>query len=123
MRITRIVITIYGLLFAVLGVGFWTAPQFFAQRFNIEALNVSGFDTVRADLGGLFLTLSALCLIGLWQKRRSLLIAAALMLASIAIGRLIGWAVSGDLTGLKFTLPVEIGCITALSLHVRGLKP
>ena len=123
MRITRIVITIYGLLFAVLGVGFWTAPQFFAQRFNIEALNVSGFDTVRADLGGLFLTLSALCLVGLWQKRRSLLIAAALMLGSIAAGRLIGWAVSGDLTGLRVTLPVEIGCIVALSLHVRGLKP
>src|SRR4029453_11806096 len=65
MRITRIVITIYGLLFAVLGVGFWTPPQSPAQRFNIEALNVSGFDTVRADLGGLFLTLSALCLVGL----------------------------------------------------------
>jgi ribonuclease Z len=122
MRFTKVVITIYGLLFAVLGLGFWTAPQLLADRFNIEALGISGLSTVRGDLGGLFLTLSALCLVGLWTKRRSLLIAAALMLSAIVTGRLIGLATTGSLTGLRATLPVEIGCIVALALHVRGMK-
>lgn len=122
MRITKIVITVYGLLFALLGIGFWVAPEHLAQRFDIEALGISGLSTVRGDLGGGFLTLSALCLIGLYTRRRSLLIVAALMLCAIVTGRLIGWAVSGELTGLMAVLPIEIGCILALLLHVRGLK-
>ncbi|HEX7947712.1 MAG TPA: MBL fold metallo-hydrolase, partial [Phenylobacterium sp.] len=37
------------------------------------------------------------------------------------IGRLIGWAVTGSLAGLAATLPVEIGCVVALLLHVRAM--
>ena len=122
MAVTRVLITAYGLLFAVLGVGFWTAPELLAARFNIEALGIPGLSTIRADLGGLFLTLSGLCLAGLWAQRRSLLIAAALMLAAIAVGRLIGWAVSGELTGLKAMLAIEIAGVVILAQHVRSMK-
>ena len=122
MTFTRIVITIYGLLFAALGIGFWAAPQLLAQRFNIEALGVPGLSTLRGDLGGMFLTLAALCLVGLWTQRRSLLIAAALMLSAIVTGRLIGLAATGSLVGLRATLPIEIGGIVFIALHVRGMK-
>jgi ribonuclease Z len=122
MRFTKVVLTIYGLLFALLGIGFWAAPELLAQRFNIEALDVAGLSTLRADLGGLFLTLSGLTLGGVYARRRSLLIAAALMLSAAVIGRLIGWAATGSLTGLAATLPVEIGCVVAIVLHVRTVK-
>ncbi len=122
MKITRVLVTVYGVLFAALGLGFWLAPALLAQRFNIEGLGIPGLSTIRADLGGLFLTLSGLCLVGVWTKRRSLLIAAALMLSGIVIGRLIGWATSGELTGLAGMLAVEIIGLLVIAAHVRTLK-
>ncbi|HEX7943589.1 MAG TPA: hypothetical protein VF495_02930, partial [Phenylobacterium sp.] len=82
MRITRIVLTVFGLLFAVLGIGFWAAPDLLAQRFSLEALDGSGLSTLRADFGGLFLALSGLILGGVYARRRAPLIAAALMLGA-----------------------------------------
>lgn len=122
MKITRVLVAIYGGLFAVLGLGFWIAPAILAQRFNIEGLGIPGLSTIRADLGGLFLTLSGLCLAGLWTKRRSLLIAAALMLTAIVVGRLIGWATSGELTGLAGLLAVEVVGVAVLAAHIRSMK-
>jgi ribonuclease Z len=122
MKISRVLVTAYGVLFAALGLGFWLAPVVLAQRFNIEGLGIPGLSTIRADLGGLFLTLSGLCLVGVWTKRRSLLIAAALMLSAIVVGRLIGWATSGDLTGLAGMLVVEIVGVAVIAAHVRSLK-
>jgi len=122
MKITRVLVTVYGVLFAAVGFGFWAAPALLAQRFNIEALGISGLSTIRADLGGLFFTLSALCLVGVWTKRRSLLVAAALMLSAIVVGRLIGWATSGELTGLAGMLAVEIVGVAILAAHIRTLK-
>ena len=75
MQITRVLVTAYGLLFGALGLGFWAAPTLLAQRFSIEALSISGLSTIRADLGGLFLALSALCLVGAWTRRQPLLVA------------------------------------------------
>ena len=122
MRITAIAITIYALLFAALGAGFWAAPALLAARFNVEALGVAGLSTLRADLGGFFLTLAALCLAGLYTRHRSLLIAAALMLSAAVVGRLIGWGVTGSLAGLPAALAVEVRAVIVLALHVRGLK-
>lgn len=121
-KLTRVLVTVYGVLFAAVGLGFWIAPALLAQRFNIEGLGISGLSTIRADLGGLFLTMSALCLVGVWTKRRSLLVAAALMLTVIVAGRLIGWATSGELTGLAGMLVVEIVGVAVLAAHIRTLK-
>ncbi len=123
MRFTKVVLTIYGVLFALLGVGFWAAPELLAQAFNIEALDVAGLSTVRGDLGGLFLALSGLTLGGVYARRRWLLIAAALMLSVAVVGRLIGWAATGSPMGLIATLPVEIGCVLAIAVHVRTMTP
>lgn len=121
-KITRVLVTVYAALFAVVGLGFWIAPALLAQRFNIEGLGISGLSTIRADLGGLFLTLAGLCFVGVQTRRRSLLIAAALMLSAIVVGRLIGWATSGELTGLAGMLAVEIVGVAVLAAHVRTLK-
>lgn len=122
MKITRVLVALYGGLFALVGLGFWVAPTLLAQRFNIEGMGIPGLSTIRADLGGLFLTLAGLCLVGLWTKRRSLIIAAALMLSAIVVGRLIGWATSGELTGLAGMLVVEISGVVVLAAHIRTMK-
>ncbi|HEY0649572.1 MBL fold metallo-hydrolase [Phenylobacterium sp.] len=121
-KITRVLVTVYAALFAVVGLGFWAAPALLAQRFNVEGLGISGLSTIRADLGGLFLTLAGLCFVGVQTRRRSLLIAAALMLSAIVVGRLIGWATSGELAGLAGMLAIEIVGVAVLAAHVRTLK-
>lgn len=121
MRVTKVILTIFGVLFALLGVGFWAAPELLAQGFGLEPLGVIGLSTLRADLAGLFLALSGLVLAGVYARRRALLIAAALMLGAAVVGRGIGWVATGSPAGLATTLPVEIGCFLVLLLHVRAM--
>lgn len=121
MRLTKLVITLYGVLFAGLGLGFWAAPERLAERFGLELLGLDGLATARADLGGAFIALSALCLIGLYARRRGLLTAAAVAMAAIVTGRLLAFALSGRLAGPPGSLLIEAGALIALALHVRGL--
>lgn len=118
---TRILVGLYGLLFAALGFGFWLAPEQAAARFAVEPLGLVGLSTLRGDFGGVFLGLSALCLIGAWSRRRGLLAAAAVVLGSIVIGRLLGAAATGSTAGLIPNLPVELVGLAALVACVRSL--
>lgn len=121
MTITRIVVTAYGLLFAALGVGLWIAPEPLAARLAIAPIGVPGLSAIRGDLGGMFVVLSALCLVGVWSRRRSLLVVAALALCAVVTGRLISLAATGSPAGLALALPVEVGAIVALALHARSM--
>lgn len=121
MPILRALVALYGLLFAALGLGFWIAPQRLAQGFHLEAVNVPGLATLRADFGGLFLTLAVLCFAAAWTQRRLPAIAAALMLTAAAAGRLIGWGVTGDLGSQAASLGVEVVAVVLLALYARTL--
>ncbi|WP_296599096.1 MBL fold metallo-hydrolase [Phenylobacterium sp.] len=121
MRVTKVVITLYGLLFAAMGLGFWAAPERLAPRFGLDLLGLGGLATARADLGGAFIALSLLCLVGLYARRRGLLVAAAVAMAAIVVGRLLAFALSGELAGPPGSLLIEAGALIALVLHVRGL--
>lgn len=118
MRITTLILIAFGLLFALMGIAFWTVPDLIGPRFSVEPVGLAGLSTLRADLGGLFLALSALTLGGVLLRRRWLLAAAGLMLTAAATGRLIGWLVTGSTGGLLATLPVEIGCALAIAAHL-----
>jgi len=123
MPLLRALVGLYGLLFAVLGLGFWFDPARLAQQFHLEAVDVPGLATLRADFGGLFLTLSALCLTAVWTRRRLPAVAAALMLGAAIVGRLIGWGVTGGLGGQAPSLAVEVEvlAVVLLALYARAL--
>ncbi|RAK62821.1 MBL fold metallo-hydrolase [Phenylobacterium kunshanense] len=118
---SRIVVGLYGLIFAALGFGFWVAPERAAARFAVEPLGPVGLSTLRGDFGGVFLGLAVLCLVGVWSRRRGLLTAAAIVLGAIILGRLLGAAMGGGAAGLVPNLPVEIVGLVALVLCVRAL--
>lgn len=122
MRVSRLVVALFGLLFLALGIGFWLRPETAAGRLHIEAVGVAGFSTLRADLGGLFIGLALLSLGSVWTRKRWMACAAALVLAAIAIGRLIGVAVGGWGEGVAPALAIEIAAIAALGLYARGLE-
>jgi ribonuclease Z len=119
--VTRILVGLYGLLFAAMGVGFWLAPERLAERLSVEAVGVAGLSTLRGDFGGVFLLLAALCLIGLWRRSRLLLGLGAALLGLIITGRLLTWAVTGDPGGLIPNVPVEAIGALALALHARSV--
>lgn len=121
MRISKAIVTLFGALFGALGVGFWLAPERLAQRFDLQALGVAGLSTLRADMGGAFLTLAFLCLVGAWMKRRALLIAAAGVLSLIVVGRILAFAITGSPAAMGANMVVEVAAVIALLVHARAL--
>lgn len=121
MRVSRIVVALFGLLFALLGVGFVTAPEMSAARFSIESVGVLGLSTLRADFGALFLGLAGLCLAAALTKQRVLAVAAALILGVAILARLVGIAVNGWNPGIAPNLAVEVLAVVTLAIYARGL--
>lgn len=118
--ILRGLVGLYGLLFAVLGLVGWAAPERLAERLGLASLTAAGLVTLRADLGGLFVALAALCLAGAILRRRALLAGALIVLAAILAGRLIGILGQGDLSGNLPNLAVEAGAVAVLALALRA---
>lgn len=118
---SRIVVALFGLLFAALGLAFWIQPEVAASRLHIEAVGVAGLSTLRADMGGMFIGMAVLCLVGAWSKRRWMVVAAALLLAVVAIGRLLGVVATGWAQGVAPALAIEVAAIAALGLYARSL--
>lgn len=121
MRITAVLVALYALLFAVLALGFWAAPEIAAQRLHLEAVGAAGLSTLRGDLGGLFLALAGLSAVGLFRRQRLLLLTAAAVLAAIVAGRLIGFILTGVSSEAFAPLVVEVVGAAVLILHARGL--
>lgn len=121
-RAHRYIAMLLGLLFAVFGLAFWVVPEAAAQRLGIGASGVLGIGTLRADLGGLFLGLAALCAAAAWSRRRSWLVAVALVLATIVLGRAVGWVTDGAGGGIA-ELAVELAALGALGYCLHGSRP
>ncbi|HEU4725929.1 MAG TPA: MBL fold metallo-hydrolase [Candidatus Eisenbacteria bacterium] len=119
--VSRILVGLVAVLFAVIGIEFWVVPEQAAQQFGIEAVRGLGLVNLRADLGGLFLGLALLCGAGAWTKRRAGLIAAAVILAAVIGGRAAGWLVDGGVGIGSRELALELGALVALVLYARSL--
>jgi ribonuclease Z len=121
--VSRILVALAALLFAVTGVQFWVVPEQAAQLFGIEAVRSIGLATVRADLGGLFLGLALLCGAAAWTKRRAGVLAASVVLAAIVVGRVIGVVVDPRAEFGVRELAVELATLVALFVYARSLGP
>jgi ribonuclease Z len=115
-RLSRLVVFIAVVVFVGIGLAAWISPAQAAARFGLEATGAPGLISVRADLGGLFVGLAALCAAGLWTGRRAWSLAAAAVLGAIAAGRAIGWVSNGGPAGDGMDLAVEAIVIAALAL-------
>lgn len=118
--LSRILVSLAALTFAAVGLQFWMAPELAARQFGLEAIRGAGLVNVRADLGGLFLGLGLLCGAGAWTKRRAALAAAALVLATVVAGRVLGWALgTGASIGAR-ELAIELVALLGLALLLRS---
>jgi len=90
-RINRIVVACASLGFVAAALGIWVAPEEAARLLGFETVQPGGTAAVRADIGGLFAGLAALCGMAAWTERRSWSLGGAAVVGGIAFGRLLDW--------------------------------
>ena len=92
----KIIAGLIALLFLFMGVGFVLDPSGSASSVGFSAPGEHGLNTLRGDLGGLFLASTALIGLGLYLRKGEWLVAVAILMLFIAAGRLIGFIVDGN---------------------------
>lgn len=92
----KIVSGLFALLFLFMGAGFVLDPFGSAPSVGLNPLTEHGLNTLRGDLGGLFLASTALIGLGLFFRKGEWLLAVAVLMLFIAAGRVIGFLVDGN---------------------------
>ena len=92
----KIVSGLFALLFLFMGVGHMFDPAANAEGVGLSPLGEMGLNTLRGDMGGMFLASTALIGLGLFLKKGEWLLAVAVLMLFIAAGRLVGFAVDGN---------------------------
>jgi ribonuclease Z len=120
-RITRLVLSVLVFLFAGLGLHFWISPQLAGYAFDLAALGTAGLTSLRADVGGLFVGLALLCAVGAWRRSPVWLLAAALLLVAVVLGRAVAAIVGAGAAAGRMELILELGAIATLVGCARAL--
>ena len=102
------------LLFLVMGVSFVLDPVAGAEQVSVSPLGADGLNTIRGDLGGLFLSCTVLLILGIVRSEGHWLLAVAVLMIVIAAGRLVGFVVDGapseaTLTAFGFEIAIAAG--------------
>jgi ribonuclease Z len=121
-RLSRIVVALASLLFIGTALFLWVAPSQGAARFGLEFAGANGQASLRADLGGLFAGMAVMCAVAAWTGRSSWSLAAASVLASIAVGRALGWIVNLSIAGDLVDFVIEVGVVFALLGVAKGAE-
>jgi hypothetical protein len=119
--VIRVVLGLIAAFFIVFGLRFMLTPDAMAAEFFITPAGIAGLSTVRADLGGAFLGVGACVVLGLFPRATRWLHAAALIIAVIAIGRLVGFVADGATRSAITALIVEVVFVVMLVIGARRL--
>lgn len=104
----RTLVVILCLPLIVLGLGTMFNPMGMLERFAVQPQGMHGLNTLRADIGGLLLGSATLMLLGAWRNNTTWLLAAAVMMGAVAVGRLVGLAFDGFEAAVVPPLVVEL---------------
>ena len=120
-KVAIFLISLVGLLFLMLGIGFMVLPDTMAVAFVVQPISEQGLSSIRGDIGGLFLGMGFFALLGAWGARRRWLAVPVTLLLLIISGRLITLAVNGfSETGVRM-LMVEAVLAVVLLLSIAVL--
>jgi hypothetical protein len=119
--VIRVVLGLIAAFFVVFGVRFMLTPDAMAAAFFVTPAGVAGLSTVRADLGGAFFGIGACIVLGLFPRATRWLHAAALILGTIAVGRLVGIVADGSPRSAITALIVEVVFVILLVVGARRL--
>ncbi len=108
------------LLFTLLGVAWWIAPDVAGAQLGMTLLDSVGLSSQIADLASFFLTLGSCALIGLATGDRLWIYPSILLLGFAICGRLIAWAFHDAALAVEM-IAVEAVVISLLLLVAREL--
>ena len=114
----RIVVALFALLFLIMGVNLMLAPVSGAEGMAVTPIGEAGLSTLRADLGGLFVGSAVLLILGIMQRKAEWFLAVAVLMALIALGRLIGFIADGNpsqSTVIAFGFELVIAAVLVLA--------
>lgn len=94
-RLLRALVGLAALLFIGIALQFMLFPDTAAERFALVPRGIEGLNTLRGDLGGLFLGGGVLMAAGVLYRQTVWWLAAAAVVAAIAFGRLVGFVLDG----------------------------
>lgn len=96
------------------------APRRMVANFAIEPVGTVGLSTIRSVIGGLFLASVALLVIGLTTGQTQSYVAVSILMAVVAIGRIVGLLADGFDKAVLPPLVVELVIIAVLiSAHMQ----
>jgi len=116
--VARVLIGIMALFFGAMGAGFWlnleTQAAGFGLQGAVEASNLIGRMSVRADFGSFFLTIGILCGYAVWKRSGSAAIGAALLFGIALLGRIVSIALDGPAPGAAPPMVIEAVSVAIL---------
>ena len=118
--LTRALAGLVGFLFLVVGLALLIMPEVVSTALFALSTTGVGINSLRADLGALFLGMSVFCLLGVFSNDRWLLVVPVVFLVFIVGGRLIGMSVDGFPTPMTGALVGELVFVLVLSLAVAS---
>jgi ribonuclease Z len=119
-RISRALVALASLLFAVVALAIWAAPAPAAHALGLEPIRPGGAAVIRTDLGGLFAGLSLLCAAAARTRRSSWSLAAAAIVGAIVVGRTLGWISNRRIGADLPELLIELVLVAALLALARS---
>jgi hypothetical protein len=116
----KIACGLFAAMMAMLGIRWWFAFDGVSAEWMVQALSPVGVNNLTADMGSLFLGGALLVALGLRQGKQTWLLAAALLMAVAAAGRLYLYATAGYLPATLVPLLVEVvSCALLIGTHRR----
>ncbi|KIC41974.1 hypothetical protein RA27_00755 [Ruegeria sp. ANG-R] len=109
-----ILVILAALMLSGLGIMSMFAPRRMVANFAIEPVGTAGLSTIRSVIGGLFLASVALLAIGLTTGQTLGYLAVAILMAVVAVGRIVGILADGFDKAVLPPLVVELAIIAVL---------
>ena len=118
----KVVVGLIALLLLFMGVNLmFIDPAGAAAGFNVTPLGADGLNTLRGDLGGMFVSGGVLLVLGIIQQKAQWFYAAAILMGLIALGRLVGFVVDGGPSDV--TMPAFIAELVFVAVFTfAGMK-
>jgi len=121
-RVVQVAVGLMALAFFGIALNFLFDPLAGAAQFAVVPDGIRGLNTVRGDLGGLFLGAALLLGTGLLRGQTVWFLAVAVVMGAIAVGRLLGFALDGWSGNSVMEFAGELGIIAVLVLAHRVLR-
>lgn len=111
-----------GLFFLITGFGFLFTPQSSVGSFGLEAANVQGWSTIRADMTAFFVVGGACMVWGAWRRAGDMLLVPAALFGIAFTGRFVSLFTDGFYEGALMPMAIEALVVT-VSIAGNRLLP